>query len=267
MTKKLFRRPRTGLSITELLGCLLCVAGGVWIGANYLGVDLNRAAYRALDETELLTQIPDDWRPENPDCPDGDCPDPTDQRSAEVARLNAELDALRVEVARLESGQPEPTGEEEASLLGGPLAEARQRSVSYWRGLAEIVDEVEALQARVSGVRQATEQARIMVVKRRALAYGKRAIELLDAEGVDEQAIDTGARIAQWYDQSEQAISKAGELSVRQTVDGRTFTAEEIWSQTEREHAKRTELVRRKANDAHAYLNSRYLVEFPALAL
>ena len=77
----------------EVLTSLLAVAGGLWIGAQYYDVDLNGAAYQALDETQLLEKLPPDWRPPNPDCPNGDCPDPAEVRAAEEARLTAKLKA------------------------------------------------------------------------------------------------------------------------------------------------------------------------------
>ena len=86
-----------------------------------MGLDLNKAAYQALDETELLTQIPDEWRPVNPDCPDGDCPDPAELRRAEqqIPALLAELDALRMEVARLRAGADKAESERTGPEVGG----------------------------------------------------------------------------------------------------------------------------------------------------
>ena len=255
------------MTSTEFLGCVLFLAGGIWIGSTYLGVDLNRAAYVALDETELLGQIPSEWRPANPDCPEGDCPDPTAVRLSERVELKAELDSLRLEVARLRAGAADASEAVDESILDTGLVESRDHTVAYWQELSEVIEEVEAIQRRVADVTQPTEQAHVLVVRRRALDYGERAIALLEIEGVDERAVETGGRIARWYAQSGEALSEASEPSNRQAANGRTVSAERVWSQTQRQHAKQTELVRRKADEAFRYLNARYLVELPPLAL
>lgn len=255
---------RHGISTIELLGCGLSIAGGIWIGALYLGLDLNRAAYQALDETELLTQIPDEWRPVNPDCPDGDCPDPAEVRKAEQLKLFSELDALRREVARLQAGAKM---EDESSVIDQATQETSQLTMDYWQRLHEVIGEVSVLQDRVKSIKKDSSRPRVLAVKHRSYAYGKKAIELLDSTGVDTRAVETGLRVAEWYGQSEALLTQAAELSGNQTVAGRSLSADQVWTQTQKQHRKQTDLVRRKVEDSYVYLRGRYMVDFPQLEL
>ena len=57
---------RAGLTVLEFVGCLIAVIGGAWLGALYLGVDVNNVAYTALAQSDLLDKVPAEWRPEGP---------------------------------------------------------------------------------------------------------------------------------------------------------------------------------------------------------
>ncbi|MEO0530321.1 MAG: hypothetical protein AAF266_07045 [Planctomycetota bacterium] len=259
---------RSGISKIELITCLLAVAGGVWIGAQYVGLDLQGAAYQALDETELLTQIPTEWRPVNPECPDGDCPSEADLRRVEEQRLQAELEELRYEVARLAGGKPPiDLADAKASSLTAEQQQARDRTQAYWQGLSEIVFEVTAIQQRVAPFKGTDEQSRALAVRRRALDYGEEAIQVLDTEGVDSEAITTGYRVAEWFGHGSETLNKALELRSRQPVGGRAMSAADVWAYTEADLQKRTDLVRRKSQETSAYLTSKFFAEFPPLGL
>lgn len=262
------RFTRRGMTTTELLGCVFCLAGGLWIGANYLGVDLNKAAYVALDETELLGQLPDDWRPENPDCPDGDCPDPSEVRRAERQLLDAELAALRLEVARLRAGAPGVQQDNEGGeILDEQTAVARDRTVVYWQELSEIVGDVTKLHERIAQVADPQEQAHVLVVRRRALGYGQRAIGLLETDGVDPRALEAGSRLATWYTDSAATLEAAGDPATRPDAAGRAVSASRVLDQAQRQYEQQSDLVRRKTEETCVFLNTRYLVELPPLAL
>ncbi|TWT95999.1 hypothetical protein Pla108_30780 [Botrimarina colliarenosi] len=262
------RKNRRGLSYFETLGCLVGVAGGLWIGAQYFNVDLNGAAYQALNETEMLDQIPAEWRPANPDCPDGDCPDPAEARAAEQSRLNAKLEELRFEVARLSGGVDEtPASVDESTSLTPADVAVRDRTHVYWQKLSRIVFEVTAIQNLVEPYAGTEQQPRALAVRRRSMEYGHEATSLLDVEGVDPEAIATGVRVSEWFTHSAEQLQTALELKTRQPVGGRSVSGAELWAQTEAEVSKRTELVRRKSQETSAYLTSKYFAEFPPLGL
>ncbi|MGL4512741.1 MAG: hypothetical protein ACRCT8_06585 [Lacipirellulaceae bacterium] len=255
-------RSHRGVSRVEFLGVLLAVGGGVYIGSQYLGVDLNRAAYRALDESSLLEKIPDKWRPANPDCPNGDCPDPNEVRAHAELQLRSELDRLTVEIARLGN-----LDTDNPAQLDPALETQRDATLGYWQRLTEVVATVERLQTRVEPFATSADQAHVFALRRRAMEYGQRAIDLLDAKEVDSRAVESGIRLAEWYSHGAELLGRAHDLTGRQTPDGRAVSAQRLLAQNEHDHAKRTELVRRKADDAAVYLHGRYLVPFPPLAL
>jgi hypothetical protein len=261
-----YARRRIGLSRFEIVSCLIAVAGGVWIGAQYYNVDLNGAAYQALDESQLLERIPPDWRPPNPDCPNGDCPDPAEVRAAGEARLAAQFTELQFEVARLSGGVDEDLSEVRASSsLSESDVAMRDRTLSYWQGLTRIVFDVSSIHNIVAPYAGTDLQSRALAVRRRSLEYGHEAIDLLEIEGVDPQAIATGVRVSEWFAQSAQKLTTALELKTRQPVGDRSISAADLWAQTEAELQKRTELVQRKSQETSAYLTSKYFTEFPPL--
>ncbi|MEQ8848540.1 hypothetical protein [Botrimarina sp.] len=260
------RAKRQALSKIELLGCLIAIGGGVWIGAQYLGLNLHNAAYVALEEADVLQRIPENWRPPNPDCPDGDCPDPEEVRRDEHRRLRAELEQLRLEVAKLTSNEIAVAADASGSLT--PADEAlRDRTLAYWNSLTQIVFEVIALQERVNPFTGTDYQSRALSVRRRSLEYGENAVALLDTEGVDPEAVSTGVRIGQWFGHAADTLQTALELRTRQPVGDRSMPAADVWAQTEAELGKRTELVRRRSIETAAYLTSRFFVEFPPLGI
>jgi len=257
---------RRAMSRIEFLGCLLAVAGGVWLGAWYWGINLEGAAFLALDETEMLEKVPEDWRPADPDCPTGDCPSPEQIRVEEQLVLRSELEKIRFEAARLTSGIG-VVDEVPAGALTDEEERVRERTLAYWNSLAQIVFEVVVLQERVTPLAGTDYQARALSVRRRALEYGRDAVELLETDSVDREALSTGVRIAEWFDHGADMLKTALELRTRQPVGGRAMTAADVWTSTEAELAKRTDLVRRKSLETSGYLTSKYFVDFPPLGI
>lgn len=257
---------RAGLSRFEILTSLLAVAGGLWIGAQYYNVDLNGAAYQALDESHLLEKLPPDWRPPNPDCPNGDCPNPAEVRAVEEARLTAKLKELQFEVARLSGGGEGGSADQSqtTSLTESDIA-VRERTQAYWQGLTRIVFEVSAIHNVVAPYAGTDLQSRALAVRRRSLEYGHEATNLLDIDGVDPEAIATGVRVSEWFAQSAEQLNTALELKTRQPVGKRSLSAADVWAQAEAELQMRTELVRRKSQETSAYLTSKYFADFPPL--
>lgn len=266
-TNPVRKAARQALSKVEFLGCLMAVAGGLWIGSNYLGVDLNGAAYQALDETELLTKLPEEWRPPNPECPDGNCPDPEEIRAAEIVRLRSELEEIRFEVSRLRTGSAGAHDSQESTSLSEVQRETRDRTLGYWQGLSQIVHEVATVQRTVQPYSGTEQHSQALAVRRRALEYGHQAATLLDAQGVDPDAVATGARVAEWYAQGAEKLRAAVELKTSQPVGGRSVSAGELWASTEADLRKRTELLMRKSQETSAYLTSKYFTDFLPLGL
>src|SRR5262245_50140957 len=128
------RRPaRGGLTILEFTGCLIAVVGGLWLGAMYLGVDVKKATYTALSDSQLLEKLPEGWRPEPPK-------DKAMTREQLLTTLREELGTLRTEITALRAGAtPAATGEaaEEAADAISKLP-TKERTLAYWSRLNEI---------------------------------------------------------------------------------------------------------------------------------
>lgn len=261
-------RERRGINLFELIACLIAVAGGMWIGANYLGVDLQGAAYTALDETELLEKVPEEWRPKNPDCPEGDCPDPVEQRATDLLHARTQLESLRNEVEHMgERGTLTMKAEAENVKLTDDQLVIRGQTVSYWRTLGEIVDAVNSILERLDEKAGRVDAAQSLAARRQAIDYGVRAIESLDEEGVDPIAIDAAKRISEWLEMGVEILDRAAVAQSPQPVGGRAVSPEQHLLRGETEYGKRTEFVRRKVLESSVMLRSRYLTEFPVLAL
>ncbi|MEO1495712.1 MAG: hypothetical protein AAFV43_01035 [Planctomycetota bacterium] len=259
-----------GLGLLEIVGCLVAMAVGVWIGAQYLGVDLNGAAYQALDETELLTQLPEDWRPVNPECPDGDCPSDEEKWALESAVLLQERDTLRFEVAKLRAPDLASVGADALSqdtLLDAEKQRLRTQTTAYWQNLHDIVAELDDIDLRTEPLLGSDDHSRVLSIRRRAYDYSARAVEHLETNGVDTRAVEMGVRVAEWCREGAHMFAKAAELAGSQPVGGRSVRAEQLWVQSRTELEKLTDMVRRKAVETLVYLNGQYFVELNELPL
>ncbi|TWT90722.1 hypothetical protein Mal64_11170 [Pseudobythopirellula maris] len=267
MSATRFAPARRGLSIIETLGCLLAVGCGVWAGAVWLGLDLSAVAYTALSDAEVMEQIPEDWRPANPECPEGDCPSIEQLHLERAIALNEELDSLRFEVAALRNGaELEEPIDAEALLARFEQPEqkhARVATMQHWKRIGEVVTEVNNLHRSVEGLAQTGHAARTMSIRRRAFAYGARAIEACEVEGVDPTAVEAGYRIADWYRKGDEMIFRSVDPSTATATASRGLTPSEAWQNAKKQHDKEGELVLEKTNETRALLKARFLVEFP----
>ena len=100
--------------------------GGAWIGALYLGVNVEHLAHSALSQAQLLEKVPAEWRPKGPNVV---------TREQLVSTLRKELGSLRSEILALRSGTDSADGSEPAS---DAAAAARENTRAYWLRLNEI---------------------------------------------------------------------------------------------------------------------------------
>jgi hypothetical protein len=204
---------RAGLSILEILGCLLGIIGGVWLGAVYLGLDLKHAAYVALAETDLLEKFPENWRPEVP----ADAPrKPT---SAELAEsVQKELLSLHGEIAALRSKEDSPhisaidprttAGSEPA--MSDRVSFAKRQTIAYWNRLHEVIGEQAFLQRSAESGTSGDAATKLAAMKARIHRFAARAILAIPTEDVDHLAQNLGQELADWYERAaanyEQAV-------------------------------------------------------------
>ena len=131
---------RQGLSFLEFIGCLIAVVGGMWLGAIYMGVDVQGLAFNALHEADLLQHVPEELRPVAP-------PDHPSQMSQEqrASVLQAELATLRDEITALrQTRSKDSPSTQSGTTANQPSAEITR---AYWNRLRGIAHDEAALQA------------------------------------------------------------------------------------------------------------------------
>jgi hypothetical protein len=260
MSMSRFLRSRRGLTLNEFIGCLGAVAGGVWISSQYFNVDVHRVAYTALDESELLKQIPEQFRPTNPECPNGDCSEVDLSPEERRRRLRAELIRLRQDVVALTL----PSSTEDAT--DHPDDHLRQATLDYWLQVRGVISEVAALQAEAEQSLSKQNAALVLNVRLRAFHYGHRSIRAIIAENVDQEAQEVGVRIAEWFEHGSAMYQEASDLwNGRQA--GQSTASDQRWDALQRQHLKEADFLREKSAAVGSLLALRYAADFPNLGL
>lgn len=254
---------RAGVSLLQVLTCLLAVAGGVYVGTEYMGVTLNDVAYTALDETQMLDKLPEDWRPELSDCPIGDCPERV-APDEEAAELRAEFEALRLDAAKLRRSAQLGETPDLMRFDDEQLALERDTTLAYWGRLCEIANQVADLDARVQVAMAKKTTGHAFEIRSRAFDFGSRSIEAITLENVDAQAIEAGNRLIEWYrdgaDLYLQATKVWDDLAGSATGD-----QQQELERARIHHSKQTELLRAKLAELSSLLGRRYSVDFPTI--
>ena len=254
---------RTGGAFYQVVTCLLAVGAGAWIGARYMGVEMGDLAYTALDETELLDNVPDDWRPQRSDCPPEGCP-PPETAEERAVQLREELNDLRLEVATLrtavESGSPLPT-------TSGEQTVRREATLAYWSRLVEISNELAQLQQNVEPAASGATTGHAFDLRRRAFDYASRAIQATPYQGVDPEALEGGARLSEWFEHGAELYQQATDVWDGLAGAKRAPLAESSLNKSRAQHRKESELVRAKLAELNSLLSRRYAVAFPAIKI
>lgn len=259
---KISRGPMAGQVLTPILMTLLAVSTGVWLGALYVGVPVNDLAYTALDEAEILQQMPDGWRPTQPGCPTGDC----EKLSPEQvnAQLQQELASLRYEALTLRKAAAGNVKAVEAVVGAAVLHSSklrRDRTMAYWQRLCEIANGVTYLHDEVAGAADTANAGEVVDLRRRAFEYGVRAIRAIPRDSVDEQAVMSGQRFVNWYEHGADLHREAAEAwrSRGSDLNDRLDAALAL---QQRQHVKEARLIREQANRVSQVLSRRYVAEF-----
>ncbi len=260
---------RTGASLYQMLACVLAVGAGCWLGAQYVGVEVGDIAYTALDETELLEQIPQDWRPIRSDCPAEGCPEPpTDEELA--AGLLDELNGLRFEAAKLRQAASLDGGV--AALIGvakgdSDAAITREQTIAYWGRLTEIANDVAQLDASLQPAVSRDTTGHVFDLRRRSFDYARRAIEAIPYEKADPQAFEAGQRLAVWYDSGAKFYEDATAAWDALAGSSRSSLTELSLNKSREQHRKESELVRAKLAEIRSVLSRRYASAFPGISI
>ncbi len=193
------RGQRLGLSVLEVIGCLMALVGGVWLGALYLGVDVRHLAQVALTDSALIDKLPESWRPA------ATASDKTPSPAELAASAQKELAALRQEVTALGGKQSvttaAPASPESKTLAAAPSdSDAKQASLEYWRQLNDVVHDQANLQRDAETAATEKNATKVAALKGRISRYSASAIRALPTAQVDPAAVSVGKELATWYE-------------------------------------------------------------------
>jgi hypothetical protein len=254
--------PRRGLSVLEFIGCIIAVVGGAWLGAMYLGVDVRHLAHTALSETELLEQMPPEWRP----------PGPQDGVTHEqlVATLREELGTLKTEIANLRSGETSTAAQPQTAAAttdpAGKPQPTKERTLAYWVRLNEIALGEADLQADAETAFNDLNAARVFAIKGRIGRFAAKAVEAIPDEQLDDSVIQFGAQLSQWYEQSGELYERAMQIWESATNDEGRQQLNEDWKRADLHHKNEARLLREKASAVRTTVSRRFGEEFPVFA-
>ncbi|TWT76878.1 hypothetical protein Pla123a_23020 [Posidoniimonas polymericola] len=260
---------RTGGTSFQVVTFILVAGLGAWLGAEYVGVDVEHLAYTALDEAKVIDHIPEQWRPKPPMAELGDAQGQVsfEQRALD---LRSELENLRSEVASLrhdvQESSPDLVRELPTTFAEAPPVR-RQATLAYWTRLRQIATEVTDLHDSVELALEPATASMVFGIRQRAFDYGARAIESVDAGEVDPQAVDAGFRIAKWYRSGAELYERAAAIWEGRIADAPTEELQRSLETSRSQHAREAELVRDLAARTEEILMRRYAVEFPVLSI
>lgn len=270
MTNATASRPRRhGGTSYQILTFLLVAALGAWLGAEYLGVNVQHLAHTALAEAKVIEHIPENWRPAAPLPELGDAEGQVtfEERAAE---LLGELHGLRSEVAAIRKTAKEEAADLQraapASFSHSP-AIRRQATLAYWTRLRQIAAEVNELHNGVELALTSDSAAVVFDIRCRAFDYGCRAIDSIDSNEVDRQAVDVGFRIAKWYRSGADLYTRANDVWQGRAEKENSSDVQKKLEQAKQHHAREAELVRELTARTEEILMRRYAVEFPVVHL
>jgi hypothetical protein len=257
----LSNRTRHGLTILEIVGCLLAVGGGLWLGALYLGVDMPSATYRALSESQLLDKMPESWRPELPQ-------ENAVTREQLEANLRDEFGALRTQIAALRNGEaPKATSDAAPATVAPPSTDVtKEQTLGYWLRLTEISLGETALQSDAELAFNADNAAKVFAIKGRICRFAAKAVEAVPTSGVDGTAIRFGRTLQQWYDRGGDLYEQATRIWETPIGPQARTQLNQEWKQAEEHHRNEARLLHQKSIAARGSLGRLYGEDFPEFA-
>lgn len=262
---------RVGGAVYQIVGCLLAAGLGIFLGAQWMGVQVEDIAYVALDETEMLEKLPENIRPEHSACEDGVCP--SDLSTEETnAKLQSELNGLKDEVAALKEIATSETSAAgvAASLAGRGLSKTdigREETLAFWARLCEVANEVAELSNGLEPAMTDVTAGHVFDLRSRAFDYGQRATKLISFERVDPQAFEASQRLVAYFAKGSEFYSDATEVWDGLAGAPAPPSAEEGMMKRREQHEKEGDLVAAKIAEISSSLSRRYGAEFPTISL
>ncbi|HEX5470434.1 MAG TPA: hypothetical protein VFW73_01030 [Lacipirellulaceae bacterium] len=251
---------RTGLSIMEFLACAVAVIGGAWLGALYLGVDVNQLAYTSLAEAHLLDRLPPQLRP-------ADAKSNVLTHKQLVTSLHQELGSLRNQIAALHSGGeataspnlPSPA-DTNATSQSRP---SKEKTLAYWLRLNKIVARDAELQYDAESAANSSNAAKVFAVLGRIRHFSAKAVEALPADQIDESLLCFGRQLAQWYARGGDLCDRAVRVLESPTGQQARADLDEEWKKAEAQHQNEEKLLYQNATAVRNSLSRIYGLELP----
>jgi hypothetical protein len=244
----------------EITACILAVAVGVWVGARYLGLNLHAAAYSALNETDLMDKLPNEWRLAPPP---GMEPLSAEQQAL---ALSAELEELRHKVAQLnEEAELEmaPLSVDTTANLHPQLLKRRQHTLAFWSQLGGIREEVERLQASAEEALNQRNVYQVLEIRRRAYQYGAKAVQVAMTDEVDPQALQFAEQLVAWYEHGSDLYGEAMNVWQGEHPPVGGLSSDQLLEQVQQQHDNEALLLFQKSGRLCEVLFRRYQVAFP----
>ena len=253
---------RSGLTVLEFVGCIVAVVGGAWLGALYLGVDVQNVAYTALNQAQLLDKVPEQWRPKAPN-------EKTMTREQLVSTLREELGALRTQLTALRTGTTaEGSADSPADSTDPAVASlpTKERTLAYWTRLNEIALGEVALQEDAETTFNADNAAKVFAIKGRISRFASKSVEAIPTVAVDDTAVRFGRELQLWYDHSGELYEKAVRIWETSIGPQARSKMNEEWKQADLHHHNEARLLNDKAAAVRGSISRIYGTEFPAFA-
>jgi hypothetical protein len=239
----------------------VALVGGAWLGAIYLGVNVQSVAYTALSQAQVLDKVPEDWRPNAP-------ADKSVTREQLVNTLREELGMLRTEITALRSGKPVAAGGDTATLDSDPVSKlpTKERTLAYWTRLNEIALGEAALQQDAEQTFSEANAAKVFAIKGRISRFSAKAVEAIPTAAVDEAAVRFGRELGLWYDHGGELYEKAVRIWETPTAPHARTELNTEWKLAEQHHKNEARLLHKKASAVRGSVSRIYGTEFPEFA-
>jgi hypothetical protein len=260
---------RAGLSLLEFVGCTIALVGGAWLGAIYLGINVQHLGYTALEEADLLEKVPEKWRPA---APDGNERLQGKSHEELVSSLRKELVALRSEISTLKTAdaatsstptdiQTVATVPGESSDAGGPTLE---KSLGYWNRLSDIALGEAALQRDADQALTDENAAKVLVIKSRISRFAATAVEVIPREQVDTPAVQLGKELGTWYDRGGDLYDEAARIQSFPSDNTNRNRLTQDWRREDAQHRNEGQVLSNRAIAVRDEMQRHFGTEFPA---
>lgn len=228
---------RCGMSILQFVSCLVALAGGVWLGATYVGLDLKKTAEQAITESEILDKVPEGWRPVQA------VKEKLPTQEELAAQAQQELSSLQGEIAALEVGSETNTAPSAASDADALDETKRAATLAYWTQLQAVIGNQGGLQLDAEQAATDVSATKLAAIKARISRYAADAIRALPRKDVDESAVDVAKELANWYEQGANVLDQAVQVWESSTPGPNGSQLTKTWEQVQTQQVNEGRLL------------------------